>query len=427
MRGLLAAVLGCAACWGLPASGQTPAEIKVANAQKRAQAASNRADAFADLALALAQRARETADPEFYDRADRAAAQALELEPDHLAARRAQVWIRLGKHEFADALVLAQALNRRVPDDAMTYAFLVDANAELGNYAQAEDAAQWLLNLRPGAVPGLTRAAYLREMFGDIEGALELMRQAYQRLPPAELEERAWTLTQIAHLELVQGKVERAELAATEALRLFPGYHYALGQLARVRSAQARQDEAVELERRRFASAPHPENLFELGKALQRSGRHSEAKRAFGEFEQRARTESQQWDNANRELVYYYVDFARRAGAALRVAEIEIARRHDVLTRVAYAWALHAAGRNAQARREIEAALAVGVRDPEMLYRAGAIALANGDRQAAREYFRRSLAASPRSEVAAHVERLLLRTRVGGVVGSGNASTLATR
>jgi tetratricopeptide (TPR) repeat protein len=87
-----------------------------------------------------------------------------------------------------------------MPDDLLLYGFMTDANAELGNYADAEAACQWMLDLRPGNIPALTRAAYLRELFGDIDGAIELMSKAYDRTPPLEYEDRAWTLTQLAHL-----------------------------------------------------------------------------------------------------------------------------------------------------------------------------------------------------------------------------------
>ena len=61
-------------------------------------------------------------------------------------------------------LELAEQLNQRAPDDVVVYGFLVDANVELGNYDAAVDAAQWMLDLHPGNVPALTRAAYLREL-----------------------------------------------------------------------------------------------------------------------------------------------------------------------------------------------------------------------------------------------------------------------
>lgn len=333
------------------------------------------------------------ADDKAYDHAPAAVARALELEPDNLAAERARVWARLGKHDFAQAMTLAQALNRRVPDDPMGYAFLVDANAELGNYEAAERAAQWLLDLRPGMVAGLTRAAYLREIFGDVDRALDLMHLASKRLPATELEDRAWVLTQLAHLEMMRGKHEYAEPVLAEALRLFPEYHYALGQMARLRAAQGRHADAVDFERRRYRIAAHPENQFALAVALVRAGLRREAKMAFTEFERRALAESGGWDNANRELVFCYADHARRAAEALRVAERELARRKDVHTRGAYAWALLASGRHAQARAEMEGVLTVGVRDPAMLYRAGTRSRCAAHRGSARPACRTALRA----------------------------------
>ena len=70
-----------------------------------------------------------------------------------------RVWLLLGKHEFAAALEAAKELNRKLPDDVMLYGFLTDANVELGNYKEAETAAQWMLDLKPGNMPGLTHAA----------------------------------------------------------------------------------------------------------------------------------------------------------------------------------------------------------------------------------------------------------------------------
>src|SRR5438552_19207399 len=125
-----------------------------------------------------------------------------------------------------------------MPADDRVHGFLADANAELRNYDEAEKAAQLMLDLRPGNLPGITRAAYLREIFGDVDGALELMNMALQSTAPSEVEDAAWILTQMAHLELGGGKIAEAEKYLQNALKLFPHYHYALGQLAKVRIQQ---------------------------------------------------------------------------------------------------------------------------------------------------------------------------------------------
>src|ERR1700740_3786276 len=103
----------------------------------------------------------------------------------------------MGKQKFPAAREEAQKLNQRMPDDVRVYGFLPGANIELGNYKEAEDAAQLMLDLRPGNLPGLTRAAYLRELFGDLDGSPELMHVAYQSTPPSAAEDRAWILSHI--------------------------------------------------------------------------------------------------------------------------------------------------------------------------------------------------------------------------------------
>jgi tetratricopeptide (TPR) repeat protein len=373
-------VMGLAGAAPLPAGAEaavaSPAARKIEQAQGVITKDPGRCQGYNDLALALTRRARETSDPAFYAQAEQALEKCLALAPDNLEALKVRAWALLGQHRFAEARDLATALNKRIPDDLTVYGLLTDAQAELGSYKEAEAACQWMLDLRPGNVPGLTRAAYLRELFGDLEGALDLMAAAYQQTPPSETEDRAWILTQIGHLHLEAGRPAEAEAVLQQALDQFPGYHYALGQMASVRTAQGRHQEAVDLQRRRYQAAPHPENLYELAEALARAGQAAAARTAYGEFERKARAEMGGADNANRELVYYYADRASRPTEALALARSELARRRDVHTVAAYAWALHATGHTADAQKEMRAALGVGTRDPDLRRRAAVIARA---------------------------------------------------
>lgn len=397
----------------LASTADSPAERKIASARLWIEKDSGSYQARNALALALARRARETSDSSYYRQAEEALDASFRIAPDNFEGARLKAWVLLGKHEFARALEEAKAVKDRMPDDLLTYALLSDAHVELGNYEEAEEAAQWLLDLRPGNLAGLTRGAYLRELFGDVEGALEWMREAYDQTHFNEYEDRAWILTHMGHLEASRGRLGASESHLTQALELFPDYHYALGELSRVRLAQKRYGEAVSVLRLRYDKAPHPENLYELAGALSLAGETEEAESLFATFEQKARAEIEGVDNANRELVFYYADRLLEPEKALAVAEREIARRRDVFTRDAYAWALHRSGRSADARRQIESALAVGTKDARMLYHAGAICAASGDRGTALQYLRESLAINPYSEVAADARESLREIEPG--------------
>jgi Flp pilus assembly protein TadD len=138
------------------------------------------------------------------------------------------------------------------------------------------------------------------------------------------------------------------------------------------------------------------------------------------QFEQEALERSERCDNANLALIELYLSdelaFAREEpeeeGAkerALELAEAELSRRGDVPTRAACAWAFQANGRLDEAREQIEKVLAVGVRDAKIFHRAGLIALAQGDAQAAQAYLREAASLEPRSRAGESASAALAR------------------
>lgn len=404
----LVAALALAAPAAAAAQTLTPAEQQMASATTQIAAQPDDPQPHVDLGWALARRARETGDPAYYAKGQEEASRAIAMSPGNFEARKLEAWLLLGRHEFGRALDAAKVLNRQAPDDVMVYGFLADASAELGEYKSAEDAVQWMLDMRPGNLSGLTRAAYLREVFGDVDGAIDLYTTAFDRMSPLEIEDRAWILSQVGHLYLSIGKTPEAGQALEQALKLMPDYHYALGYLAKVRLAENRPDDAVMLLHRLCDVAPHAENLYALAEALHRVG-SPEARTVYADFEQRALAESETADNANRELIFFYADRQSLGDEAKRIAALERVARHDIHTLDANAWALSAAGDHAKARVEVEKALAVGTRDATILYHAGVIAMRLQDRASAQAYLGQSLAVNPLSPVADEARRALNR------------------
>ena len=76
----------------------------------------------------------------------------------------------------------------------MTYGYIAEADIALGNYPEAEENAQWMLNMRPNNIPGLLIGAELRTLYGDAHGAIEFLNLAYSETSPTEVEDLAWIL-----------------------------------------------------------------------------------------------------------------------------------------------------------------------------------------------------------------------------------------
>ncbi len=333
----------------------------------------NDRSSYNELALSLIRRAQQTADDRYYDQAADAVRKSLAFDPDNFETHKVEVMVLLGKHEYPAALSEAQALNKKIPDDVTVRGLLTDAYSALGDYKNAETSAQWMLNLRPGNLPAFVNAANLREIFGDPSGAYDALELAYQGTSPIASADRASLLTQMGRERRLAANDDAAEKLLKQALELLPAYNPALGELADVYLDEKHFDEAIALLRQREKLAPTARNAYRLAEALEKSGRSAEAKEIYAEFLQRASLEAAQKNNANRELVFYYADRAHQPLKALELARQEYAWRHDIYTLDAYAWALHLNNRDEEARKQIDTALAVGTRDPDILAHAAKI------------------------------------------------------
>jgi len=359
----------------------------VSSAQEMVAKNPKDANSYTALGFALCHRGQETSDVSLYSEADEALRTALQISPDNFEARKAQVCVLLGHHAFARARELAMILNKRIPDDVMVYGLLVDANAALGNYPEAENAAQWMLNLRPGNTPAFLHAADLREVFGEPEGAIQLLKIVLDATPATDVEARVNVLTQMARVSLEMGNLTSAESMSERALSLQPENRRALLALAEVRLLQGKPSDSVQLLQQSYQSLPQTKTLYALAEAMEAAAMQDEAKRTFAEFERRATSEFSDPDNANRELIFYYADHANNAAKALQIGELEVARRRDVHTLDAYAWALYKNGRYAEAKKQMDLLLKVGVREAPVFYHAGEIELRLGNSTHAEHYF----------------------------------------
>ncbi|MEO7295340.1 MAG: tetratricopeptide repeat protein, partial [Candidatus Limnocylindria bacterium] len=247
----------------------------ISDTQAKVDAAPEDADAHAVLGAAYLQLARETGDPANYGRAEASLDRAIELDPDNLQALIAQGSLSLSRHEFDEALRLGEralAINDTIP---RVYGLIGDAEVELGRYEAAVRTIQTMVDLRPD-LASYSRVAYLRELHGDLSGAIDAMQQAVAA-GGGNVENTEYVRVQLGNLHFAVGDLTAAERSYAESLAHLADYPYALAGMARVRAAQGDVPEAIELFERASARIPVPEFIIGLGETLEAAGRADEA------------------------------------------------------------------------------------------------------------------------------------------------------
>jgi tetratricopeptide (TPR) repeat protein len=184
-------------------------------------------------------KARATGNASCYDEADKEIQTSFLLGPNNGEARLLEAQVLLGRKKYKEALANATAFNKDVPDEVLGYGLMADAQMALGDMDGAEKNIQWMLDLRRTNPEGLKRAGEFRALTGDVPGGLEMLDAAFQRTQPDDAEERAWITSEMARLQMTQGKLDDANRLGELALSLVPDYAPAVSTLRDVRNARA--------------------------------------------------------------------------------------------------------------------------------------------------------------------------------------------
>ncbi|GAA5022905.1 tetratricopeptide repeat protein [Kitasatospora paranensis] len=374
----------------LSAGPAVPADIR--GLQERLRATPDDAEALGSLGLAYVQQARTTADPSFYPKAEAALTRSLTAQPaDNATATAGMAALAAARHDFAAALDWAQKAVALAPDNSTVYGILADACTQLGRYPESFEAVQHMVDLRPGT-PSLSRASYAWELRGDTAAATEDMQRALDDAnTPAD---RSFALYHLSQLALDNGDPRTALTHAEAGLRTAPGTASLLEARARAKAALGDPASAVADLRQAVAQLPQPEYVLELGELLESLGRTDEAAQQYTVF----RAEQQLFaDNGvapDTDAALFEADHGD-AGKALTIAEQGLRTRPFLEMNDAYAWALHVNGRDQEALRQSDQALATGMRNALFHYHRGMILQALGRSADARSELVTALAINP--------------------------------
>ncbi len=371
----------------------TPGDQRVIVAQATIDRLPSDSKGYNLLAAAYMQKARETGDFSFNAKAEEALVRSVKAAPDNYDALKLRAKLLLTFHRFAEALEVSRQAQSLNPRDHDVYGAMTDALVELGDYPKAVEAAQMMMDLRPDTA-SYSRVSYLRQLHGDTKGAIEAMRVAVQAASPQDPESVAWCLVQLGDELTNNGQLADAEREFDRALYTFPDYHLALAAKARAREYAGDTDKAIEFYRRAIERVPLPDYAIALGDLYTKLGQAEEAKRQYAlvEFVERAGSNNSTY---SRQLALFWADHDVRLDDALAAAERERAARRDIYTADALAWCLYKKGRLTEAKAAMDEALRLGTRDPRLLYHAGMINNALGDRRAAAKSLKEALKINP--------------------------------
>ena len=135
---------------------------------------------YASLGLAYVAQARVTADPSWYPKAEGVLARSRRLHREgNVDAVLGLGALALARHEFEDALARGRAAQAMSPRNADAFGVIGDALLELGRYEEAFAAFQTMVDTRPD-LTSYARVSYARELLGDVQGAVDAMRTAFE-------------------------------------------------------------------------------------------------------------------------------------------------------------------------------------------------------------------------------------------------------
>jgi tetratricopeptide (TPR) repeat protein len=347
------------------------------------------------------QEARTSGNFAYYDKAAlNCVDNVLKIDAKNYEALTYKATIFLSQHHFADGLALAKQIVAMYPYSAYVYGILVDANVELGNYKVAVEAADKMISIRPD-IRSYSRISYLREIHGDLAGAIDAMKLAVDAGQPG-VEGTEWARVQLGKLYEQTGELKYAEMNYTIASQNRPNYPYALAGLARLAVAANDYKKAIAL----YSKADSSSNDYSFREALveaykldgQLAKANSISNDIIDEMVKTAELSSKDQTAghyADREMAYAFLA-VNNSDKALEHALLEYNRRpENIDANETVAWTYYRKGDYTKAEEYIKTALKTNCKNPTLLCRAGLICFKGGDKINAKNYLQGGLKNHP--------------------------------
>jgi tetratricopeptide (TPR) repeat protein len=366
---------------------------------------------YDELGATFLQKARETGDITYYDLAERTLQKALSLAPQDFREADPLVQMALvymGEHRFSGALAFAQRAIVTGAGNLAAFAIEGDAYTDMGDYDEATAAYNSVQTLGRMTTSTLSlaylsdsRLAYLSYLRGNSAEAIRLMKSAIAAALQTSVprENLAWLYFELGERYFQSGDLENADSSYQSGIAADPNHYRSLAGLAKVRAAQGRFEESIQLYQRSISIIPFPVYVAELGDVYKKLGEAKEAQQQYDLVEYIGHLSKLNQVLANRELALFYADQGIKLPEALELARKELDVRHDIYTWDTLAWVLYKNGRYQEASEAANKALALHTNEPSLLFHAGMICHSLGKDTDARDFLNRALKMNPHFHV----------------------------
>ena len=308
--------------------------------------------------------------------------------------------VLLNMHQFKDAFDVAKQGVAMNGYNSGIFGALVDANVELGNYADAVKDCDKMISIRPD-LRSYSRASYLRQIYGQNRGAIDAMKMAVESgMPGAESTE--WARTKLGDLYLNTGNVDSASFTYRSSLVYRPDYPYALMGMALVEKAKKNYDgalvyakKAIQL-RSEVAFVSALADLYELkGDAVKAKQTRTDVVSLLNEAQKDEPKDALVKHNVSREMATTYLN-AGDLEKALKYAQTDLNMRpENIDANELIAWVYYLQGDHVNAKVHADKMMATNTQNATTLYKAGVIYASAGDAEKGNTLVKNALSIDP--------------------------------
>ncbi len=328
------------------------------------------------LAHAYLQKIRETADIALYQNLEILISQIQKEDPKNAESYNILATIEAGRHHFIKALEYAEYAHALNPNKASYLGLIADSQIELGEYEKAKKTLQTMVDTLPD-FNSWSRIAYIRELYGDTEGAKIAIKNAIDSGSNFK-ENVAWAEVELGKIES-RSDLTAADLHFKKALALFQNYPPALEGLGKIAFAKNEPQEALAYFEQAFSILPIAQYATAIGDIHISLDNTTKANQQY--FLAKIAFESSKKSGVDTDLEYalFLADHDLDVEYALTLATLGYKNRPNVNAADILAWTLYKNKNYAKAEEYSKKALTLGEHDALALFHSAMINNALGD------------------------------------------------